>query len=304
MTIQFQKATRKAVKLKIAIDGPSGSGKTFGALSIAKGITKNGRIAVADSENESASFYASEFAFDAVSVPDADAATIRQIIDAAVAGGYDALVIDSLSHAWMKVLADKDAYDAANPKSNQWTNWGKFGKKWEDLMKHILDAPIHIIATMRSKQAYEQVTASDGKKKIVKLGLQPQVRDGAEYEFGLVFSVAQSHRAEASKDRTRLFGNEDNIDLADPKLHARLVAWMESGELDPRFEPATREQIDHLVIIGLHSVIEPKVQETIANAVAAGMTKAKAGDWIARIEAKIAEHEAAQHSTQEQPALV
>ena len=61
MTIQFQKAERHSVKLKIAVDGPSGSGKTLGALALAHGITKGGRIAVADSENKSASLYSDRY---------------------------------------------------------------------------------------------------------------------------------------------------------------------------------------------------------------------------------------------------
>lgn len=227
MTIQFQKATRHAVRLKVGIDGASGSGKTLGALALARGITRGGRIALADSENGSASLYAGRFDFDTLSIPDAKPETYMAIIDAAVTEKYDALVIDSLSHAWFWVLAKKEDHDRANPKSNQWTNWRIFGPKWDNLMQHILQAPIHIIATMRSKQAYEQVENA-GRKQVVKLGLQPQVRDGSEYEFGLVFSVNQAHRAEATKDRTELFA-ERLVDLCDATLHAELVAWMNAG---------------------------------------------------------------------------
>ena len=225
--ILFQRAERRAVKLKIGIDGPSGSGKTMGALALAKGITNDGRIAVADSENGSAALYADRFDFDTVLVPNADPATLKAIIDAAVAAQYDALVIDSLSHVWQAVLNAKDDHDRANPKSNSFANWRLFAPKWEGLMQHILHAPIHVIATMRSKQAYEQVE-QNGRKQVVKLGLAPQVRDGAEYEFGIVFSVNIAHRAEATKDRTGLYGGE-LLDLCDPGLHRGLVAWMNAG---------------------------------------------------------------------------
>jgi len=227
MTIQFTRAARHAVKLKIGIDGPSGSGKTLGALALAHGITKGGRIAVADSENGSASLYADRYEFDTVPVATADPAFLHEIITVAVGAKYDALVIDSLTHAWQFVLNLKDDHDRANPKSNSWTNWRKFAPLWEDLMQDILQAPIHIIATMRSKQAYEQVE-NNGRKQVVKLGLQPQVRDGAEYEFGLVFSVNQAHKAEATKDRTALFADQI-VDLCDPEVHASLVGWMNAG---------------------------------------------------------------------------
>jgi hypothetical protein len=239
MQFQFTKAARHAVKLKIGIDGPSGSGKTYGALALAYGITNGGRIAVGDSENNSAALYADRFEFDSLVIPNAEPETYKAIIDAAVDARYDALVIDSLSHAWLYILAAKEDYDRANPKSNQWTNWRVFGAKWEKLMAHVLAAPIHIIATMRSKQAYEQVDTG-GKKQVIKLGLQPQVREGAEYEFGIVFSVNQAHRAEATKDRTQLF-TDRLVDLAAPELHTELVGWMNAGGAAP--EPAPRPQL-------------------------------------------------------------
>lgn len=237
MTITFTKATRFATKLKIGIDGPSGSGKTEGALALATGITKGGRIAVADSENGSASLYADRYAFDTVPLTEANPGAYKAIIDAAAEAGYDALVIDSLSHAWLAVLAAKESHDLANPTSNSWTNWRKFGPQWDDLMQHILRAPLHVIATMRSKQAYEQVE-QNGRKSVVKLGLQPQVRDGAEYEFGLVFSVNQAHRAEATKDRTGIFGDA-LVDLTDAKIHTALVQWMNAGGVAEPVKPVT-----------------------------------------------------------------
>lgn len=238
MTISFQKAARHAVKLKVAVDGPSGSGKTMGALALAKGITNGGKIALADTENGSASLYADRFDFDTVSLANADPKTVQQVIDAAVAAGYDALVIDSLSHVWQAVLNAKDDHDRNNPKSNSFANWRLFAPKWEGLMQHILNAPIHIIATMRSKQAYEQVE-QNGRKQVVKLGLAPQVRDGAEYEFGIVFSVNIAHRAEATKDRTGLFTGE-LLDLCSDGLHKGLVAWMNAGGPAPEVKPADR----------------------------------------------------------------
>lgn len=282
--IQFTKATRHAVKLKIGIDGPSGSGKTMGALALAHGVTNGGRIAVGDSENGSAALYADRFDFDTVTLPDAKPSTYVSIIDAAVEAGYSAVVLDSITHAWQYVLSAKEDYDRSNPKSNQWTNWGRFAPQWDALMKHILNAPIHIISTMRSKQAYEQVE-NNGKKSIVKLGLQPQVRDGAEYEFGIVFSVNIAHRAEATKDRTGLFAGE-LLDLCDPKLHKGLVAWMNEGGNEPKPAGATDKQIARLVELAQGAPGE--VADAINAAIAKGLTEAKAADYIARVEAKLA----------------
>ena len=57
--MQLQTATRKRVKIKMSISSPTGFGKTVSALRLAYGITKDWKkIAVIDTENESASLYA------------------------------------------------------------------------------------------------------------------------------------------------------------------------------------------------------------------------------------------------------
>jgi hypothetical protein len=297
MTIQFTKATRRAVRLKVGVDGPSGSGKTLGALALAHGITNGGRIAVADSENGSAALYADRFAFDTVTLAEPRPDTYRAVIDAAASAGYDALVIDSLSHAWLATLGDKEDHDRSNPKSNQWTNWRLFGPKWDALMQHILQAPLHIVATMRSKQAYEQVD-SGGKKQVVKLGLQPQVRNGAEYEFGIVFSVNQAHRAEASKDRTGLFADR-MLDLCDPNLHAELSRWMNLGgpevpqaarpsapdqSASVAVEAASQDDLNRIIALLDKADVNDETRHKTAQATARGLTKKRAGEIIAGLE--------------------
>jgi hypothetical protein len=285
MTAQFKKATRDSVKLKVGIDGPSGSGKTDGALAIAKGITNGGHIAVIDSENESASYYADRYDFDTVPLENGDATALGKLITLAVDEKYDALVIDSLSHVWLSILAAKDAYNASNPSQNSYTTWGmpQFGPRWEKLMRHILNAPIHIVATMRSKQAYELVDNERGKKAPVKLGLQPQVRDGAEYEFGLVFSVNIQHRAVATKDRTGLFSPDELVDLRSRELHSKLIEWMNTET------PATDEAVAHLTSLAENPAVSESAREVIAALV--GQTKpgaAKVRRYTERLEAIIA----------------
>lgn len=281
-SITFRRATRAAVKLKVGIDGPTGSGKTEGMLALLKGITGGGKIAVADSENESASFYADRYEFDSLPL---DAKSTPQsliaIIDAAVAGGYDALGIDSLSRIWQNLLVAKDAYDLSNPTANRWATWGlqQFGGGWEKMMKHLLDAPLHIVATMRSKMAHEQVE-TDGKKKVVKLGLQPQVRDGAEYEFGLVFSVNMAHKAEATKDRTHLFQVAEMIDLCDPALHQRLITWMNTET------PATKQAIDELRALSQNKAVSDIARKEVLKLLAADVP---AADKVTRYRDRLLE---------------
>ena len=97
MVISFEKATKYASKLRLALIGPAGSGKTYSALEIAKHM--GGKVAVLDTEHGSASKYADLFDFD-VFAPDSFSPTVyMDTIAVAEQAGYDILILDSLSHA-------------------------------------------------------------------------------------------------------------------------------------------------------------------------------------------------------------
>lgn len=232
MTVQFQKAERTQARLKLGIQGPSGSGKTDGALAIATILAGvDGKIALADTENKSASLYSDRYSFDTVGiVPPYHSSKYEEVIDAAVAADYAVLVIDSISHQWDGdggILARKEATDVRA--GNQWTNWRAFTKEYNQFIGKILSAPIHIIVTMRSKQDYVLEANEKGKQTPRKVGMKAIQREGAEYELTVNFDVQMDHRAKASKDRTNLFG-EHLWDLRDPKTGKMLVDWLSNAK--------------------------------------------------------------------------
>ena len=283
MSFTFEKATRKKVKLKVLIDGPSGAGKTIGALNLARGLVgPTGRVALIDSEKDRSEYYADRYEFDKLSLTDLRCVAYEKALQAAVDAGYDAVVIDSLSHAWLDVLTRKDAYDAANPSSNRFTNWQKFSHEWERLIRFILECPAHVVCTARSKQAHEQIE-ENGKKKVVKLGLAPQLREGTEYEFAVTFSLNDTHRGEATKDNTFLFGDKtEPIDLLKPSVAKRLNDWLASGNaVQPtKPTPAAPTKPDAPVTIDT-------VREAFAKARTAISCGEELGKWAERIAARI-----------------
>lgn len=233
---KFVRAERKRVKLKIAITGPSGSGKTFSALEMATGIGP--RIAVIDTEHDSASLYSDRFQFDTLCIdPPYTIQKYVEAIKAAEAEKYDVVVIDSISHAWAGeggLLAKKEALDSRGGTQNQYTNWGSITKEHEAFKATLLNADIHMICTMRSKQDYQQIE-ENGRKKIQKVGLAPIQRDGMEYEFTTVFDVAMDHAAVPSKDRTGLF--DGHIAKLTKETGAQLIAWLGGATAEPRQAP-------------------------------------------------------------------
>lgn len=241
----FKKAIRQLAKLKLAITGPSGSGKTFTALLIALGI--GGKIAVADTENGSASLYAdmdkgplAGVAFDTLTIE--APYTIDKYfaaIDEAVKAKYSVLIMDSISPEWAGdggLLDKKGALDARGTGSS-YTNWNVITPEHERFKAKILQADIHIICTMRSKQDYVLEQNEKGKSVPRKVGLAPIQREGIEYEFTTVFDLAMDHNAAVSKDRTSLF--DGKIFKPTRKTGEELMAWLKSGKPAPKPVPAT-----------------------------------------------------------------
>lgn len=223
------KAEKKRVKLKMAIQGPSGSGKTWGALALARNLWPEGKICLIDTENESASLYADSFEFDTIPLaPPFGTDRYLACIDAAVKGGYDVLIIDSITPQWDGeggILRRKEEMDR-RPGSNGYANWASFTPEHEAFKQALQQSPIHTICTMRSKQDYILVANDKGKQVPKKVGMAPIQRDQMDYEFTLVFDVEMDHKGSASKDRTGLF-NEKVIDLADPQTAGLIQQWLE-----------------------------------------------------------------------------
>lgn len=238
------KATKKKLKLKLGISGPSGAGKTKGALWLATNLIPGGRVLCVDTENSSALLYADEFTFDHIPLPPPfESSRYEACIDYAVQEGYDVLILDSITHQWDGeggVLRRKEQLDIKNPKSNSFMNWAKFTPEHTHFIETIKQAPLHIIATMRSKQDY--VLEKRGEKTVpVKMGLAPIVREGTDYEFSIVFDLTRdSHLASVSKDRSGLFDGRE-VDLKDPAIAKEIRSWLEGGAEDkPAPKPKTR----------------------------------------------------------------
>jgi hypothetical protein len=227
----FKKAERSQTKLRMAITGPAGSGKTMGALLIARGLVgPKGKIAVVDTENNSASYYSEQVAFDTAAMnPPYTTDKYIMAINAAVEAGYDCVVVDSLTHAWAGeggILQQKEMMDARG--GNSFTNWGKLTPQQNRLVSAVLHSPINIICTMRSKTEYTLVENDKGKSVPKKMGLAPIQREGFDYEFDVVLDIdLATHTAIASKDRTGVFS--DKTFKIKPIVGEAISKWQASG---------------------------------------------------------------------------
>lgn len=249
MATLFQRAERKKAKLRLSIDGPSGSGKTHSALLISAGLAPGGNIFVIDTERDSATLETGkpgvpEF-YHAPLEPPFTPARYRQYIVAAAKEGADVIIVDSLSHAWSGSGGVLDMHDTANKAqrtANSFAAWREVTPEHNALVDAILQAPCHIICTMRTKTAWEIVDDGNGKKMPQKIGLKPEQREGMEYEFTLVLDLSiDGHIATSSKDRTSLFDGRHFRPTA--ATGEELAAWLGIGR-DP--QEISRESFERL----------------------------------------------------------
>jgi hypothetical protein len=228
----FKKAQRARIYLKIGLMGPSGSGKTHSALLLAQGLANGGKIAVIDTENGSASLYSHVTDFDVADMePPFDTEKYIAAIKAAEEAGYAVLVIDSFSHAWKYLLDKKERLDSRGGNQNRYTNWGPVKADADRLKDAILQSKIHVISCMRSKTEYTQENG-----KVQKVGMAAIQEPDVEYEFTTVFLIDMTHSAQATKDRTTLFGSR--IFQIEPKTGSALLNWLGTADSQETYIPA------------------------------------------------------------------
>lgn len=236
MALQIKKATKTQARLRMALIGPSGSGKTYSALRIA--TEYGGKILLVDTERGSASKYAGVFDFDVIEM---DTFHPQQYIEAIkMAQGYDWLIIDSLSHAWMGKDGALELVDKAAKRTqsgNSFGAWREVTPLHNALVDAILQCSCHLIATMRAKTEYSmEKDEKTGRTAVRKVGLAPVQRDGLEYEFDVVADMSIENDLMVTKSRCpELHGaviNKPGKDVAD-----RLKIWLTDGAPAPKPEP-------------------------------------------------------------------
>lgn len=227
----FVKAVKKQLFCNMAIEGPSGSGKTYTALLLAKAFGK--KVCLIETEHGSASLYADEFDFDVCDIsanthPNSFVNALKEAENL----GYEVAIVDSLTHAWNSTKEEVDKFAKAQANPNSYVAWGRGTALWEGLIKQIKSSRMHVICTMRSKMAYSQEKDNNGKTKITKLGLEPQVRDGSEYEFDISLSMTCDHFGSIGKSRCSVVdgwvGEKPGVELGN-----MIYAWLTSGEKQP-----------------------------------------------------------------------
>lgn len=244
--MELKKATRKQVKLRLGISAMSGGGKTYSALLLAKGLIGTwDKIAVIDTENESASLYSNLGDFNTISLqaPYAPERYI-QAIKACENAGMECIIIDSITHEWDGKGGLLD--DHSKMSGNSFSNWSSLTPRHQKFIDAILQSKCHVITTVRRKTEYEMTKDGNGKTKVEKLGLREVTRDGFEYELTVNFNLDEKHNCTTSKDRTGLFMDKPFFTITE-EIGEMISKWCNDGKkeipeifktLDEKFKEA------------------------------------------------------------------
>lgn len=225
--MQLRKATRKKAKIRLGLSAVSGGGKTYSALVIAHGICADwDKIAIIDSENNSADLYAhlGDFNVLPITAPFSPERYI-EAIRACEKAGMEVIIVDSITHEWD---GKGGCLEIVEQLGGKYQDWAKVTPRHQAFIEAILQSPSHVITTVRRKQDYE-MTKVDGRVKVEKGGLREITREGFEYELTINLELDTKHNATASKDRTSLFMGKPQF-VPSAKTGEQIAQWCEQGE--------------------------------------------------------------------------
>jgi len=234
-TFQIVQATKKAQKMRLAIEGPSGSGKTRSALRVADYICKQegGRFVVVDTEAGSSRNYAHLFDFDVLEfAAPYSSERYAEALHLCEQAGYTVIIIDSFTHEW-------SGPGGCLTQATQFHGWQKVRPKHNALFQSLIWSPTHIIATMRSKEQHAMETNDRGKTQVVKLGMGAIQDKDAGYEFQAVLTMDRLHNGTVTKYRCDVLA-DTTWPYPGEEFAEVYYAWLVDGSPDIQRELQTR----------------------------------------------------------------
>ena len=226
--MKLQQAQRSQVKLRIGLSGPSGYGKTYSALLLAFGITNDWRkIAVIDTENNSASLYSHLGEYNVLSL--GEPFTPHRYIEAIKTcenADMEVIIVDSISHEWSGKGGCLEMHEQLG---GRFQDWAKITPYHNSFVDALLQSKCHVITSTRRKVDYSLDRDMSGKTKVMKLGTKEITREGFEYELTVNFElINDNHLVKASKDRTGLFMDKPEF-IINQSTGKKLKAWCTEG---------------------------------------------------------------------------
>lgn len=245
--MEVKKAKREKLKVPIMLTGASGSGKTVSALLIAKGIVEKmfpkatdeeqwEKIGVIDTEHKRSLLYAGStigniYIGGFQHIDFEPPFNVRNYIDAfnlMKDANVEVVIVDSISHAWSGeggILEEVESRSKGKPNMKMQA-WAQVSPLEKQFLKLVTGNSVYVIATARSKQAYDISKNEQGKTVVEKMGLKPDQKESLEYEFAIALRMDQDHIAEATKDNSNMFNLPFPVTT---EVGHKIFEWSDAG---------------------------------------------------------------------------
>jgi hypothetical protein len=206
-------AVRTASPVSVFIQGVSGSGKTYSALLLARGLAGPGeKIGIIDTEGGRSLIYADDpdiggfqhMPFAAPFTPE----RFTKAVDAGVAAGWKAVIIDSASlehdgEGGLLEMADEEeqAILKKNPnnRASSQQKWTKPKLRHKRFLNHICGLPIHVIGCFRETLTTDFDAKDERGMKKPTTVLTVVTEKNTLYSFELHVKIDADHRAHWSR---------------------------------------------------------------------------------------------------------
>ncbi len=261
----LQRATTEQAFLKVGIYGGPGSGKTLTALKCACAL---GKTAVIDTEHGT-DFYAADFEFDVEKTRSIDA--VYDTLELAIKEKYDCFIIDQLTHVWESVQDEilareqkkgSKIWQTYEKSGNMnWTIWKYIKRPWRDLMRELLNAPLHVFILGRASSEYEVLPSGDPKKTGERMDAEkstphePHILIKMEYD-----KIKRANYAFVEKDRSRTIQGEI---FKNPDISMFAGVMLKLGKVQGQLPPDPPSPFDVDIDFGKGAMLVQDQQRTL-----------------------------------------
>lgn len=230
MTFTFAPAQRRDTHLLIALAGASGSGKTFSAMRLATGICGDKPFAVIDTEAGRALHYADQFTFrHADFAPPFTPERYLEAVKAAEKDGFEAIVVDSMSHEFDGEGSIMEAAEASGIKGPG--AWKDPKMRHKKMMNAFLQVRTHLIFCLRAEEKIDMSKKDDRGRVIVEnAGWHPIQEKRFMYEMTASFTFNPAHPGVIDLSLPHKVQDQHRMSFLpgrhiDTEAGARLAAW-------------------------------------------------------------------------------
>lgn len=182
---------------KFAVWGASKQGKTYWALQCASILANGGKVGVISTERGNDMFLAKRFPHDTIILNfDEDGDPIPQAfsrqrvieaLDTFIKAGYKAVVLDSASAVWEGeggfLEEAKNTNKEKGKQEKDFQVWDTITPIFRDFMNKLLDAPIHLVCTVRGKDKYTYEAGKNGRMEPHNKGESPIQRSAFFFDL-------------------------------------------------------------------------------------------------------------------------